>query len=167
MASVSQKDRGRIALTTTLLTAALLVGISSCSSGESDDAPDVRLQFRGFMLVDSELAGLNGSENDGRPPIHFGLLRFSSTGTNTSEQALVSEYVRQLTGAGSKVVEHAEPDDWWTWQGRGPDGLIRVGPAERFFEHARAAEGYAPVKFRQRSETISVPLVVVSIDTGG
>lgn len=119
----------------------------------------------GFRLVGEEEVGLNGAENEGRPPLHY-LLLADEAGSSTEEQ-MVDRYVEQLIAGGWDMTEWAESDDWWTAEGNDGTALVRVGPASSFHELATISEGYSRTTFRNLAAENPEPLIVVSTDPAG
>ena len=118
-----------------------------------------------FEVVGEMAVGLNGRENDGRPPLEFLLL--ADAEGEASEAELVDRYVSRLRDEGWDMVAWAEADDWWTAEGNDGVAFVRVGPASRFHDLASIAEGYSRTRFRELAAENPGPLIVVSVDPAG
>lgn len=110
-------------------------------------------------VVDVELVGLNGRENDGREPIVTVLLRPpAAPGDSPVEAALAA-----LRSQGWRL-EPAEAGRWWSWEGARGTSYGRLGPASEFVTGAKAAEGYAPTAFEDQVAREPRELVVFSAE---
>lgn len=138
---------------------------SQLGSDEKSASVEAASSLDGFQVVGEMSVGLNGRENEDRPPLEFLLL--ADAEGEASEAELVDRYVSRLRGEGWRMATWAEVDDWWIAEGNDGVAFIRVGPASRFHELASIAEGYSRTRFRELAAEHPEPLIVVSIDPAG
>lgn len=115
-----------------------------------------------FRIVDREDVHLNGIENGSRPPISFFLV--GGRAGADDEAALVDAVVESMRRDGWRVEAFSIDQDGWTFYGGRGSEVVRVGPATRFAELARAEEGYARTRFRRLVAETDEPLVIMSVD---
>jgi hypothetical protein len=146
------------------------VSILAFACASCGGAADVNLPEQGFRQVQSEKVGLNGQENQGRPPLDYQLL--AGTEGVESEPELVERYAQLLTADGWNVrpVDESDPS-WWTARAfkAGPtessEASVIVGPAGGFVERPSPESGMAGIKFRRAYGAGTEPMIVISLNT--
>ena len=176
MTDLTRRHR-RALFSVAILGAAILASCGSSAGEEISSAGDpaaatsttaapVDGVYDGFRVVGEESVGLNGIDNDGRPPLEF-LLLASADDPSLTEDELVDRYTASLSDDGWEVFPFDSEEDWWTAEGNDGVAFVRVGPSSRFHELARIDEGYSRTVFRELAAENPEPLIVVSIDPVG